>query len=157
MDRIRQYLLCVTAAALLCAVVKALIGTKGTSGTIINVMTGLFMAVTVVSGWKNLGDGGVLQFTDDFSLDAQRAIQIGQEMADESMEVIIKEQATAYILDKADGFGLDITVEVEMSDSSPPVPCSVKIDGEVSPYAKAQLTDIITNDLGIGAENQTWT
>ena len=49
MQGIREYLLSITSAAIICAVAKHIIGEKGRSSKIIYVVTGLFMAITLIS------------------------------------------------------------------------------------------------------------
>ena len=38
-----------------------------------------------------------------------------------------------------------------------PIPIKVRLSGKASPYAKGQLQQIITEELGIEKENQIWT
>ena len=48
MDAIREYLIGVVAAALLCGVITTLIGTKGTVGVAVKLVSGLLMLLAVV-------------------------------------------------------------------------------------------------------------
>ena len=76
-------------------------------------------------------------------------------MAREAERDIIKARIQAYILDKADSFGTQLDVEVILDQDN--IPTSVELRGNISPYAKAQLTGIITENLGIPKEYQLWT
>ena len=89
-------------------------------------------------------------------LDAEDIVSEGEDMAVSATASIIKEQVTAYILDKASSLGLNLEVEVTMTGSSPPVPSAVALKGTASPYAKQRLQQIITDELGIPEENQSW-
>ena len=157
MDGLRSYILSVVAAAVLCTVVNALIGKKSTNSAVVKMLTGLFMAVTVLSPWVDLN---VLDFqlvTGNISDVADAAIAQGEEMAQDALEAIIKQDTEAYILDKAASMALNIEVEVMLGSTNPPLPEKVYLKGSVSPYAKSILCQCIATDLGIPEENQIWT
>ena len=48
-------------------------------------------------------------------------------------------------------------VEVTVDTSQTPVPNAVRVSGQISPYGKKQLQQMIANDLGIALEAQIWT
>ena len=54
MEAIREYLLSITAAGILCSVVKRILGEKGTSASVGKLITALFMVITVISPIKHL-------------------------------------------------------------------------------------------------------
>ena len=83
-------------------------------------------------------------------------IASGQQMAREQETQIISRQTQSYILDKAQALGAMIEAEVGLSDERPFVPVSVTIKGNLSPYARQVLENIIQNDLGIRKEDQLW-
>jgi len=68
----------------------------------------------------------------------------------------IIDSTRAYILEKAETFGAELTVEVMLDDSSIPVPSGVRIRGNISPYNREKLGSIIQRDLGIPTEAQIW-
>ena len=80
----------------------------------------------------------------------------GKSMAANQVADIIKSQSEAYILDKANRMGLEISVEVELDNDNNSIPSSVCISGNISPYAKKVLSEYITDCLGIAKENQKW-
>ena len=53
--------------------------------------------------------------------------------------------------------GAAVTVEVTLSQDDPPVPEYVEIFGEISPYIKLRLEELIQEELNIAKENQRWT
>ena len=59
-------------------------------------------------------------------------------------------------MDKAAALGIRVSVEVILADGDLPVPEQVLIKGAVSPYAKQKLTRMLSEDLGIAEEDQTW-
>lgn len=156
MDSIRSYLLSVIAAAIICAVVTRLLGKKGTIGTMAKLITGLFLVFTVIHPLADIDLGSFTDFAMDYSIDADRLTADGSNMAKEALAERISGQTRAYILDKAAALNAALSVEVLLSEDEVPVPVAVQIFGEVSPYAKSQLTHMISEDLGIDKEHQTW-
>lgn len=157
MDSLRQYLLTVIAASIICAVVNALMEKKGTLTAAIKMLTGLFLVVAVLSPLVSLQLSNMGDFTHDLEIAAGNAVASGEEMAREATAAIIKEKTEAYILDKAASLELDIEVEVRLDSANPLLPDKVYLKGSVSPYAKARLCQCITDDLGIPEEKQIWT
>lgn len=156
MEALRQYLLSVTAAAILCSIVMKLLGKKGTASSVGKMLTGLFLAFTVMSPFAKLEIGKVSDFTNAFEADAADAVAAGQNHTRKAMAEIIKSQSEAYILDKAKALGVELTVEVAVSEADIPIPTAVRLKGKVSPYVKSQLQTAIKDGLGILKENQIW-
>lgn len=157
MDGIREYLLRITVAALCCGIIISVTGSKGMAGVTVKFLAGVFMVILVVNPLVGLRLDSFSNILDGIRFDADQAAAYGQNTANESCGDIIKENVTAYILDKAGSSGAALRVEVTLDDSVPPVPCSVKIQGRISPYERSLLSDMIEQDLGIKAEDQKWT
>lgn len=157
MDTIREYLLSVTAAAMLCAVARRMLDKKGTPGAVGKLLTGLFMTFTVLSPLVGFSFGSVRDLTEDHEQLAQAAVQSGEKYASEALRESITEQLEAYVLDKADAMGAHIKVEITLSKDIYPVPEKIRISGQVAPYAKDRLKQIIKEELGVLEENQIWT
>lgn len=157
MDSIRQYILSVTAAVAICGFLTALFNNKGTFGVIIKLLTGLFLAITMISPLVKLNIGDYTQFFEDITAAAKDAANNGEQMAADATKAIIKSQTEAYILDKATSLGLDITVDVFFDNDTLFAPNGVIIHGAVAPLAKNRLQRYIVDDLGIPEENQKWT
>ena len=96
MDAVRQYMISLTAAALLCSLVRALVP-KGRMQRICTLLCGLFLAMTALSGlagWE----------LSDFAAEITK-MQIAAEQARTGVEIrnreaicaIIKEKTQAYI------------------------------------------------------------
>lgn len=156
MQGIREYLLSITSAAIICAVAKHIIGEKGRSSKIIYVVTGLFMAITLISPILNFRMENIERYFEDFYLDANDITAAGSQMANDALEDIIKQQTEAYILDEAVRLGAEMEVEVKLSDSSPPQPYRVVIESSVSPYQKQSMMRFIIQNIGIPQEQQIW-
>ena len=156
MDGIREYLVQVTAAGLICGVVNMIVGKKGTVAASVRVMSVILMTVTMASPLVKLRLTGISDFLRDIRFDGSLYAQQGSQVSKDAVSDIIKERSEAYILDKAAAIGADIRVELALSRDPLPVPVSVTISGSVSPAGKRRLQEMIRDDLGIPLEAQTW-
>lgn len=156
MDQIRQYLLSVIAAAILCSIVNTLIERKGACYSIIKLITGLFMATIVVSPLINIRISDITTYFGELSAEGSSITADGEAIALNELCSIIKSKTEAYILDKAVSMDLDIEVEVTLNSANPPLPCAVTIRGSAAPYSKEVLSEYIANVLGISKEEQLW-
>ena len=153
----KGYILSVVSVAIICAIVRSLLGGTSTTGRIVNLICGILMAVTVVAPLKDISFDMVGSFWNGVRYDAQKYVSEGTLMAENEISHIIKSQCEAYILDKANRMGLQITVEVELDENDRNTPCGVIVSGSVSPYAREQLSSYIEDTLGVCRENQKWT
>ena len=153
---LRQYLLGVTAAALICGIIKSLFPKKGTMGTVMKTLLGLAMVLAVVSPWASISMNNLHHWKDDISLDAQGIASDAHQKAKEELRQRIMEKTQSYILAKADTLGAQVEVSVEVSNDEMTVPSKVRIIGAVSPYAKQAISQMLTEDLGIDKEAQIW-
>lgn len=156
MDGIRDYLISVTAVAIICAVAKCFTGFGQFSDAMIKLVAGVIMAVAVISPLVKLNPGELPALSEDVVSQAQAAAQTGQLLAEEETISIISQRMRSYILDKAEAYGASLTVEIRFSQENSLLPEHVILKGRISPYAKAQLQRAITDDMGIAKENQTW-
>ena len=156
MNGIRQYLLSVTAAAILCAVLNSLTENKTTQAALVKLVAGIFLTVTVLLPWTRLDMYGLSDYWDHFAVDGNAAASAGASYAYEETAAIIKSQTQAYILDKASSLGAVVNVDVKLSNDTLPIPSSVTISGSLSPYAKERLKRYIADELNIPEEQQAW-
>lgn len=157
MDGIRKYLLSVISAAIICSIVNILSGKKSAPSSLIRLISGIFMALTLISPLVNIRLSDYADYFSGFTVDANAAVAFGESAATDALRSIIKSQTEAYILDKADSMEVALDVEVTLNNENPPVPCGVMITGSFSPYSKEVLSQYIANDLGISKEDQVWT
>ncbi len=156
MNGIGEYLISVCCAAILCAIVTGILGKKGAVGGAVKLITGIVMILTLFSPLVDIQLDKLDSVLDGISLDGEALAAEGENSSRTAMAAIIKQQTEAYILDKAGDLGADVSVEVTLSEDSVPVPEAVHISGNLSPYAKKQLTDMLTQELGIAGEGQSW-
>ena len=156
MEGIREYILGIICAAIICGIATALVGKSGSVGMAMKLLYGLIMVLVVLLPWTK---GKMLDFSiymDSLKEDAEHAVQQGCAYSESAMEEIIKQNVSTYILDKATSLGVNVTVEVQLSEDSPQLPIGVTISGDISPYARKVLSADIENALGISAEEQQW-
>lgn len=156
MEEIGQYMLRLTAAALVCSIATVLAGKKGSLGAVIKLLAGVYLTLNIVSPWMQVRWLELTDLTEGFSAAANDVGLEGQNAAREAMAESITQKTSAYILDKAGSFGAELTVEVILDTSAIPVPCGVRISGSISPYGKRVLSSMIEEELGIPTEEQIW-
>lgn len=149
---VREYLLSVTCAAFLCAIVRSVAGDKGQ----IKLLCGIFLGVTVAQPLGQLRLSDYLPFPGEIADQAAWAVRSGEDYSEDAMAHIISSRTEAYILDKASSYGAALRVEVTVEGEGIPIPVSVRIWGSVSPYVKGLMQDMIQRDLGISVEDQIW-
>ena len=154
MEGLRQYVISVVTAALICGVISGLVQ-DGTARPLVRLLCGVFLAITAVRPIAQMNLADLSDFSFAYAEEAESIAAMGENMAHDSMVDIIKAESEAYILDKASDLNAEITVDMIISDEK--IPVSAVISGEVSPYARKQLEDILRTDLGIAKENQKWT
>lgn len=156
MGGFQKYLITIAAAAIIAAIINSIISSKGTCGAIIKTLTGIFVSVSVIAPLLKWETNDISFASNDFREEAQSIAAAGKASAFSAASEIISERTCAYILDKANSLGLDINVEVILDDGNPPQPCTVIIEGDVSPYSKEVLGQYIKDNLAIPKEDQRW-
>lgn len=157
MGLLKEYLLSIIVAATLVSVVLKIIGPKSPHHFLIQTISGIFIVLTIVKPLSHIHFNDYFGVYDELAADADSEIRYGVESSNEAIRAVIKEQTEAYILEKAVSMGADLHAEITLDNSDQPFPISVKISGDVSPYIKTQLVKIISDDIGIPEEMQTWT
>ena len=153
MNQLTQYILSVTAAAVLASILRTVAG-EGAMGKLTKLLTGLFLAVTVLSPLVRLEIPDPSHWLEDYLADGDEAARAGEVMAKEYSVAIISEEIEAYILDKAADLGTALTVEVKLDDRG--LPETVTLTGSVSPGHREELSRMMLDELGVGEEAQIW-
>lgn len=135
---------------------QTLVGKKGSCAVLVRLIGGLFLTFTVIAPVADIDLDAVFDAPWDFQEQGSAAAVYGQQMAQEEMASIIKRKCEAYILDKAEAYQTQLEVEVTLNQDEIPIPCSVRLQGNASPYAKASLQQWLQEDMGIPKENQVW-
>ena len=153
MGSIRTYLLSMLSAALLCAVLTALTGKKGTVSKFMQLLCGLFIAICALGPLMQLRLDHYRLYIAELNTQADAIAAEGSEMASSAMQELIIRDTAACILEKAASMGVELEIAVELNDI---VPTSVVLKGAASPAVKTRLTSWIEDNLGIPAEAQKW-
>ena len=153
---IKAYIISIIAVGILLAVSVNLTQNMGAVGNVVKLVCGVVFLITFISPVIDFPNVDIHKYISNIEMDAEDVIQEGKNIAMAETESIIKAQSETYILDRASEMGLNINVDITLSDTLPKVPVSVFVVGEASPYQKRHLQQIIRKDLGIGEECQIW-
>lgn len=154
MEWLENYGLSIISAALVAAIIGGSFQKQDTAGVLVKMIGGLFLAFTVIQPLASPTITDLGAYMDAFSESGADAAEEGENLAMDAYCSYIKSETEAYILDKAQRYGATLTVEVELDDGQ--LPCRATIRGNVSPYAKQSLAEMIEDELGISKEDQLW-
>ena len=156
MRALAEYIISVSAAAFLCGILNSMM-LKGTAKEVMKLVSGLFLAFCVISPVSDLRLPELTDLGESLQQEAQEAAAAGESMAQESVSESIKEQLEAYILDKAESLGLNLTVEVFLAEEDSFLPEGVTLQGDAPLPERQELIQEITDALGLTEEDITWT
>ena len=91
-----------------------------------------------------------------YRADAAAITQRAEEEAAATQKNIIRNQTQAYIQNKADALGCQLSVTVTLSSDAPYRPIAAVLQGNASPSAKAELTQWIRENFQLTGEVLTW-
>lgn len=152
MSFLKDWLLGVTAAALAVALAQALIpeGAVKKAGTLVGALALLLAVLEPLAKWEP----GSLSLPEG-SLPAVEDVRSGGE---EVMKTLIAQKTGAYIVDKGSALGCPCTVRVSVAqdENGWSVPWSVELSGRWTPQAKRELSQAISEELGIPAQRQSF-
>lgn len=151
-----EYILMVGLGAVLVSILNRFLDNKSSTGNLCRMICGLFLAFTVLKPFVQLDLGRLETIAQAYSVTADAAAAQGEVLANEAAREIIKQKTEAYILDKAGLYDCHLHVEIAIGEGNPPVPESVVIHGDASPYARMSLQRLIAEDLNIPKEHQKW-
>jgi len=157
MSDFKQYIITVSAVAIVGCIAITICDKKTTSSAMIKLIVGVLVTLTVFKPLIDIKISDISGYLSSVNTLSADCIQSGSLWADSETAAIIKERSEAYILDKASSMGVQIEVEVSVLNQTPFQPETVTITGSVPPYARTQLSDNIETDIGISKENQIWT
>lgn len=156
MEALRQYIISVVTAAILCGILTGIVH-KGISKEVIKLICGAFLAITLLRPVLNIQGFDFSDFGISYSQEAAEAAAQGENYSTEAVADIIKAETESYILDKAGELNLSVRVEVSLRDDGIPIPTKVRLTGAATPLAKQKLEEVLTKELGIAKENLIWT
>ena len=152
----RAYLIRVTAAAILGAIIRRL-APSGGAGRAARLGAGLLVLVTAFGPIASIHPASATQDLVRQGYGDPLTTAEFSKTVNDLLTELITEQTEAYILDKARELGLTLTAEVTARvEDTYPVPYSVKLCGSPTASQKAALTEVIEAELKIPKERQEW-
>lgn len=154
MENLRQYIMSVILAALICGILLGLVHSKS-SEKAIRLLCGLFLTLTVIRFPGQIELDSLFSSYSSYNQTAQDAAALGKKRASKMAADSIKAQYETYILDKASALNAEVSIDISVNQEY--IPIHANISGKISPYNRHRLEDILETDLGITKENQLWT
>ena len=146
MEGLREYLLRLLWAALVCGIVNRT--AKGSvCAPVIRLLCGVFLTVVLVQPLCGLSFEEPLRWTEDLNALGAEIVAQGSQEAQAQKEAIIKTRLEAYIVEKAAQAGASVTADITLGGDG--LPRAVTVTGALSPAAKGRLKRMLTQELGI--------
>ena len=153
MEGLREYLLRLLWAALVCGVVNRT--AKGSvCAPVIRLLCGVFLTVVLVQPLCGLSFEEPLRWTEDWNALGAEIAEQGSREAQTQKEAVIKTRLEAYIVEKADQAGASVSADITLDDDG--LPRAVTVTGALSPAVKGRLKRMLTQELGIPEVRQQW-
>lgn len=153
MEGLREYLLRLLWAAMVCGILNRMVKSNGYA-PVIRLLCGVFLTVVLVQPLCGLSFEEPLRWTEDLNALGAEIVEQGSREAQAQKEAIIKARLEAYIVEKADQAGASISADITLDDDG--LPRAVTVTGALSPAAKRQLRQVMTEALGIPEVRQQW-
>ena len=150
---VRSWLTSIAAVTLMLTVVQTLVP-EGTLRKITGFTGGLLLLAALLQPVLRTDLGGLRLDLSGYGGAIEERWAELYTAGKEELAAIIAERTAAYISDKADALGLEVTVRVETEpgEEGTPLPVSAELEGSYS----QDLADWIAGELGIPAERQVW-
>lgn len=152
METVREWITSIVSVTMLLSVAQAIVP-EGRIRGIFSFSGGLMLMVVLLQPILDI-DAGDMVFQPELY---REQIQLRQEELEQASrtewEAIIERETAAYILDKADTLGLEISAEVRAETGADGLPVlSAELAGEPSEV----LAEYLAEELGIPRERQEW-
>ena len=154
MDGVKNYLMAVCSAAILSAILKQLIGKSKMSSVTVNLLSGLFVAICIISPWKDFSLQDLEIYNPLHTQSGQSYVETGKRITQNQIDAIITEKVESYILEKTNQLHLQVEVRVELAEDG--VPFKSIVSGKLSPEEKKTLSAFLEKEIGIQKEMQIW-
>lgn len=154
MDGLKNYLIAVCSAAILSAILKQLIGKSKMSSGTVNLLSGLFVAICIISPWKDFSLQDLEIYNPLHTQLGQSYVETGKQITQNQIDAIITEKVESYILEKTNQLHLQVEVRVELAEDG--VPFKSIVSGKLSPEEKKTLSAFLEKEIGIQKEMQIW-
>ena len=153
MNGIRDYLLSVCCAALLCSVVGILTDGKSAASKLIKLLSGVFLATVMLKPVISIRMSDWKHFESDILEKSKNVVAEGERVALEALEENAAQSAKEIVQQEAEKLGCILDVTVYWEGESPK---EIMLKGAASPYAKNALSQWLTENMGLSREAQIW-
>jgi hypothetical protein len=153
-DGVKNYLIAVCSAAILSAILKQLIGKSKMSSVTVNLLSGLFVAICIISPWKDFSLQDLEIYNPLHTQSGQSYVETGKRITQNQIDAIITEKVESYILEKTNQLHLQVEVRVELAKDG--VQFKSIVSGKLSPEEKKTLSAFLEKEIGIQKEMQIW-
>lgn len=149
-------IICVSA---ICGIALALTP-KGRVKTAEKLICGIIIISAIFSPILGIDSGSYAASIAEYSELAEKISMQGKENAERLNRTLIEDELSAYILDKAENIGVqvsNVSVELRWSDDGYWYPVGLDISGVYTEEQRLKLGMLIEADLGISSDDQSWT
>lgn len=154
MDSVRSYLLCIVAASMIAAISRVFVRSPMIS-KVLRLISGILILLVAVAPLLKLK-------SEDFSnlwgeIESEQFLKEDAELcAQNALAEQVKKSFEKQIESVSEKFGCSVKAEVQVSSEKVPQILRVEIIGAAGPEQMADLSDYITEILGVPPENQEW-
>lgn len=153
MEGIQSYLLSVTAVALICAIITAMIGDKTGSSKAIKMICGVFIAAVILKPSIQLKFKDFKAYENEIREIITEPVMAGERMGKEAILQALSNETEERIRREAEKMGCSLDVEVIWTGFQP---TQITLEGPISPYGKKAMVNWIAHNIGISEDAQTW-
>ena len=154
MDFLPSYILSISATAMLCTLAIQIVGQKGTSSVVIQMVCGMLIAFSVIKPLGQISLPNVQEYANSLDKKVSAAVETGVNQTKELINLRITESTVSYVQSKASELGASLSVRISLDQNS--IPVQIELTGKIAPNAKSVLEEIIQTDFGIRKEDQIW-
>lgn len=157
MEVLRNWLLGVTAAAILCALANSLMPQGGVR-KVGQLACGLVMLAAILRPLVQLQAVSPAQLWETGLVqDAGRLQELGEDR-DETMKSLIEEELEAYIVDKAAQLGVSCTPQItcQPGENGVFLPERAVVQGSFTPEQQQALSQVLEEELGVSRDRQSF-
>lgn len=157
-ELIRSWVLGITGMSLVTSAVMTLTP-KGRVRRTVSLVCGLGMIVVLISPIMDFDYNSFSRFMTDYNFTSGGLQKNLDEENERLTRLIIQEETSAYILDKAKSAGaqgIEITVETKLDEDGAWYPWEVTVRGKFTGEQRSKIESTIEGDLGVPAERQYW-
>lgn len=148
-----RYVLSLITAALIGGILTGLL--PGSScGKALKLLCGIFLMAAVLRPLGSLTLPDLDTWLESWDREAEAAARVGEDYLQAQKRQVISQRLEAYILDKAEQLGAQLTAKVTLDGQD--CPEAVTLEGTWSQTQQEQLRQLLETELGIPKERQQW-